>query len=49
MEEASLLDLDRLHENILKMDGKDEKKVTKLEIEMLSQRSERLKIKYNGK
>ena len=46
-EEARLLD--RLHEDILKMDAKDEKEVTVLEIKMLSQRSERLRIKYDGK
>ena len=46
-EEARLLD--RVHEDTLKMDEKDEKKVTKLEIEMLSQRSEKLRIKYDGK
>ena len=46
-EEARLLD--RLHADILKMDEKDEKEVTVLEIKMLSQRSERLRIKYDGK
>ena len=46
-EEARLLD--RLHEDILKMDEKDKKDVTELEIEMLSQRSERLRINYDGK
>ena len=44
-EEARLLE--RLHADIMKLDGKE--KVTKSEIEMLSQRSERLRIKYDGK
>ena len=43
-EEARLLD--RLHKDILKM---DEKEVTDMEIEMLSKRSEMLRIKYDGK
>ena len=46
-EEARLLD--RLHEDILKMDEKDKKDVTELEIEMLSKRCEKLRIKYDGK
>ena len=46
-EEARLLD--RLHKDILKMDEKDEKEVTDMEIEMLSKMSEMLRIKYDGK
>ena len=44
-EEEALL-LDRLHADILKM---DEKEVTKLDIEILSRRSENLRIKYAEK
>ena len=44
-EEEALL-LDRLHADILKM---DEKEGTKLDIEILSRRSENLRIKYAEK
>ena len=46
-EEAVLLD--RLHQDILKMDEMDEKNLRDLDIRLLSLRSKSLEIKYNNK